>query len=73
MSKNVIEISAEEIIDYMTENNVGIRATATHFGCSVGTVWNRINEYEGKKKDLINDQLSKNTQESHKKLKQYNN
>ncbi len=73
MSKNVIEISAEDIIDYMTKNNAGIRATAQHFGCSVGTVWNRISQYEGKDKDLIKNQMSKNIQESHKKLKQYNN
>lgn len=73
MGNNIIEISAEQIIDYMLENNVGIRDTAKHFGCSVGTVWNRISQYEGKDKDLIKKQMSKNVKESYKNLKQYNN
>ena len=71
MGNSIIEISAEQIIDYMLENNVGIRDTAKHFGCSVGTIWNRINKYDGPKNELIKQQFSKNLTNSHKNLKNH--
>lgn len=70
---NYINLTADEIIDYMLENNCGIRQTALHFGCSVGLIWNRINGYSGEKKDSLSKQFYDNINRSRKNLKCYSN
>lgn len=68
---NIIELSAEEIIEYMLCNKASIRATANHFNCSKTLIWSRINEYNGEKKDLIKKQLNNNLKGSYKNLKNF--
>ena len=70
---NYIELTADEIIDYILENKCSIRQASAHFGISVGSIWNRINEYSGGKKGLIKTQFNTNTKQSYKNLKNYGN
>ena len=61
---NQIEITADTIIDYMLKNNSSLRKTAKHFGCSKSTIWNKVKEYKGNKKELIDNQLNQNKENS---------
>ena len=42
MAKNEIELSNEEIVEYMLSTNSTIRQTAIHFGCSKTFIWGRL-------------------------------
>jgi len=57
---NELEITAKEIVEYMLENKSSIRATANHFGCSKTLIWSRIQDYNGKDKDKLQEQLINN-------------
>ena len=62
-----IEISADEIVNYMISTKSSIRQTATHFGCSKTLIWNKIKDYEGNKKNELDNLKTSN------KLKSYDN
>lgn len=61
---NEVELTANDIIDYMLETNSSIRATAIHFGCSKTLIWSRLKEYHGNKKEEIDKHLQLNRNNS---------
>lgn len=66
---NEVDLTAKDIIEYMLETKSSIRATAKHFDCSKTLIWSRINEYKGKDKEEIENQLKENKNSSKFKKK----
>ncbi len=71
MSKPELEISSEEIVDYILKTNSTIRETASHFGCSKTLIWSRLKKYTGESRSKLNELFNKNKSNSVKNLKNY--
>lgn len=73
MANRELEISINDIVDYMLKTNTSIRGTANHFNCSKTFIWSRLKEYNGKDKDKIDALLTQNKINSQKQLNEKRN
>lgn len=69
MAKNEIELSSEEIIDYMLKTKSTIRQTANHFGCSKSVIWSRLKRYDGSLRQKVDEMLNSNKKSTYSNLK----
>ena len=71
MSKPEIDISSEEVVNYILSTNSTIRQTANYFGCSKTLIWSRLKRYKGDNKSKLEELFSSNMKNTYKNLKSY--
>jgi len=71
MSKPELDISSEEIVEYILKTNSTIRETANQFGCSKTLIWSRLKKYNGASRSKLDELFNKNKSNSIKNLKNY--
>lgn len=64
MPRKRIEIESNEIVEYIIQNRTSLRETAKHFGVGKDLIRNRIKNYNGSKKDIVEEILSENLKNS---------
>ena len=64
MGRKKLDISEEEVINYIIAKKSSIRETAEHFGCSKDVIFSRIKKYNGSKKEQLDEILQSNLKNS---------
>ena len=64
MPRKELEITSNEVVNYIINNKTSIRETARHFGCSKDVIFSRIKKYNGSKKEELEEVLQENLKKS---------
>ena len=64
----MLEISVDEIVDYILTTKKSIRRVASYYGCSKTFVWSKLKQYNGSRKNELEELLKSNKEQSQKAL-----
>lgn len=69
MAKSEIELSGEEIANFIISNKSTIRQAANYFGCSKSVIWSRLKRYDGSLRERLDEILNSNKKSTYSNLK----
>ena len=69
MAKSEIELSGEEIANFIISNKATIRQAANYFGCSKSVIWSRLKKYDGSLRERLDEILNSNKKSTYSNLK----